>query len=88
MPIFLRPHSKVQPNGTIAILFYQQFIKLLTFHVAADPLTPQPEQFFAMQPRRDAESLHALTTFQVFDITPLRSQQPKLPQVELFQARC
>ena len=29
MPIFLRPHRKVQPYGTIAILFYQQFIKLL-----------------------------------------------------------
>ena len=29
MPIFLRPYRKVQPYGTIAILFYQQFIKLL-----------------------------------------------------------
>ena len=29
MPIFLRPHSKVYPHRTIAILFYQQFIKLL-----------------------------------------------------------
>ena len=29
MPIIFRSNRKVQPHGTIAILLYQQFIKLL-----------------------------------------------------------
>ena len=29
MSVIFRPHRKVYPDGTIAILFYQQFIKLL-----------------------------------------------------------
>ena len=32
MPIFLRPHRKVQPYGTIAVLLYQQFIIFSFLH--------------------------------------------------------
>ena len=47
----------------------QTLAKTFAFHIGADLLAPLPEQIFAMQSRRDAESLHAFALFQVGNVT-------------------